>query len=222
VTNDSAIFLDFSNTITTVESENEAMDRYLSFIRERYNLDDGIFKKFRDLRSEKLIQRENKFKTFMEINMEVLRELYGIHDIYPERYYEYHVKFLRLRPDFHLFATSIKGLTKIVMVTDADTEYTARTVAALGISEIFDAIVTAEQVRISKPNPGIFMEALRRAGNPTRVVFVGDSERRDVEGAKRMKFFTILMGNGNDHTSADARVVNFKEVLDILEKMEIL
>lgn len=39
-----------------------------------------------------------------------------------------------------------------------------KTLAALGISEFFDEVVTAEDVKFGKPEPDIFLEAARRMG----------------------------------------------------------
>jgi HAD superfamily hydrolase (TIGR01509 family) len=41
-----------------------------------------------------------------------------------------------------------------------------RTLSALGLTELFDAIVTADDVVHGKPAPDIFLEAARRLGVP--------------------------------------------------------
>ncbi|MCL5929675.1 MAG: HAD family hydrolase [Candidatus Thermoplasmatota archaeon] len=211
-----AIFLDFSNTITTVESENISIYKWLDLLSSRYHIATDIRSAFSKRRLEKLIDREKNFRTFMEINHEVLSELYGISEIYEEEYYEFHEKNLKLRPDFIDFVNSAKDSFQIVMVTDADNVYTERTVSALGIKEYFDSIVTAESVRAPKPDPVIFKAALREANNPSNVIFIGDSERRDIEGAKRMKFFTLKMEDTPAPTLADRVVHCFNDVTNII------
>lgn len=211
-----AIFLDFSNTITTVESENNSIYKWLDLLSNKYHIPTDIRSAFSKRRLEKLVDREKKFRTFMEINREVLWELYGISEIYEEEYYEFHEQNLRLRPDFIDFVYSAKDSFQIVMVTDADNIYTDRTLSALGIKEYFDSIVTAESVRAPKPDPKIFNEALREAHNPSKVIFIGDSERRDIEGAKKMKFFTLKMEDTPSPTVADGIVHCFNDVTDII------
>lgn len=217
-----SIFLDYSNTITTVESENMAIEKWLSFIRDKYNLDQGMSEKFLELRLKKLVERERNFKTFMEINREVLNELYGIKEIYEDEYYRFHEKYLRLRDDFLPFMKEVKGAFSVVVVTDADNIYTERTMRSLGIYDLFDCIVTAEDVKAPKPDRRIFEEALRRSGYPEQVIFIGDSERRDIQGANNMNFLVIKMGDPSRDTAADFVATNFSQVLKILEERGLL
>ncbi len=212
-----AIFLDFSNTITTVESENLSMEQWLELVREKYNIKPDIRENFKRMRLDKLVDRESKFRTFMEINHEVLSELYGISDIYEENYYRFHEINLRLRAEFIEFIESARKRFQIVMVTDADNTYTWRTTSALGITKYFDSIVTAEMVRAPKPDQRIFRTALKEAHDPSRVIFIGDSERRDVQGAKSMGFFVIKMDDGVGETRADRIVHSFAEVSRIID-----
>ncbi|MEM0127781.1 MAG: HAD family hydrolase [Thermoplasmatales archaeon] len=216
------MFLDFSNTITTVESENLSIKAWLSFITEKYHLTGDVYEKFVKRRLEKLVEREKKFETFMEINREVLKELYGIEDIFEDDYYKFHEKYLRLRPDFLNFFDAIRNEFVTVVVTDADDIYTKRTMSSLGIYEIFDFIVTAEDVKAPKPDSRIFQEALRKAGNPEILIYIGDSERRDIKGAKKMGFIVIKMEDHSGETVADYVVHNFTEVLGILKKEKII
>lgn len=54
----------------------------------------------------------------------------------------------------------------------------------LGLGGAVDALVVSEAVGISKPDPEIFAEALRRLGAPAAsAVMVGDSWTNDVQGA---------------------------------------
>ncbi|MGC8561629.1 MAG: HAD family hydrolase [Thermoplasmata archaeon] len=217
-----AIFLDFSNTITTVESENKSIFKWLDLISKKYNITTDIRSDFSKMRLEKLDDREKRFRTFMQINHEVLSELYNISEIYEEEYYEFHEENLKLRPDFIDFVTSARDNFQIVMVTDADNIYTERTLSALGITEYFDSIVTAESVRAPKPDPIIFKTALKEAHNPTKVIYVGDSERRDIEGAKRMNFFTLKMEDTPSPTVADRIVHCFEDVTNIINDGNLL
>jgi HAD superfamily hydrolase (TIGR01549 family) len=189
----------------------------LDLIKENYHIKEDFQSKFKKMRLAKLVDREKKFRTFMAINHEVLSELYGITEIYEEEYYRFHEHNLRLRPDFIDFVSIVKDRFRLIMVTDADNIYTERTLTALNIAKYFDAIVTAEKVGTPKPYPRIFNTALKEAHNPKRVLFIGDSERRDIEGAKRMNFYTLKMDDNSDPTIADGIVHNFKEVSRIIE-----
>ncbi|MEM3255910.1 MAG: HAD family hydrolase [Thermoplasmatales archaeon] len=220
--NRKGLFFDFSNTITTEESENQSLDKWISFLNEKYHLGDDAYEKFVRRRLEKLVEREKNFKTFMQINREVLMEYYGIEDISEEEYYLFHEMYLRLRPDFLKFFNIIKDKFVTGVITDADNTYTKRTMSALGIYGIFDFIVTAEEVKVPKPDSKIFEEALRRAGYPEKVVYIGDSEKRDIIGAKNMGFIVIKIASQPGETAADYVATNFTEVLQILESNKII
>jgi putative hydrolase of the HAD superfamily len=222
-TRENALFLDFSNTITTVDSEDMALTKYLEFVKEKNGIADGdIFVKFRQLRSRKLVDRERDFRTFVEINKEVLQELYHVPETYDEDYFQFHEKYLELREDFVPFVRLARKKVKVVMITDADNIYTERTIGALGIKRYFDAIVTAEEVRSPKPFSPIFKKGLELAGNPKKIIHVGDSERRDIEGARAMGFFTVLMNNDGKPTNANATVHNFRELMTLLMRLRFL
>jgi len=155
----------------------------------------------------------------MQINHEVLSELYGISEILEEEYYRSHECNLRLRPDFLDFIERAGTNYKIVMVTDADNIYTERTLSALGIDKYFDSIVTAEMVKSPKPDPKIFRAAMKEAHNPSKVVFIGDSERRDIEGAKRMGYIALKMDDHSSTTVADMTIHNFTDASREIEKL---
>jgi len=59
--------------------------------------------------------------------------------------------------------------------------------ARAGIRELFEAIVFSSDIGIIKPSPKIFQRALETFGvGVCRVVYIGDSLRRDVAGAKSL------------------------------------
>lgn len=217
---DLAILIDFSNTITTKDSEDYSLKAFLDYISKKYGIKESIFDKFVSVRHIKLIERELNFRTFMEINVEILRSYLGVNidssDL--EKYYEFHCMHLKLRKDFLEFVRYVNtaGL-KMIMVTDADFEYTMRTLNALGILDKFDYIVTAEHVKKPKPNQEIFLRAMLLAKCPKTIFFIGDSERRDIEGASNMGMITIKMNNDSEISkAADYNVKNFSEAKEII------
>ena len=61
----------------------------------------------------------------------------------------------------------------------------ARVCADCGVDDLFDVIIDSAEVGVSKPNPAIFQRALDRLRlSPADVIFVGDSARRDMAGAR--------------------------------------
>ncbi len=62
-----------------------------------------------------------------------------------------------------------------------------------GTAELFDTVVTAEDVSRHKPDPEPVLEALRRlGGSPDRAVMVGDSDK-DLGAARNAGVASILM-----------------------------
>jgi hypothetical protein len=97
--------IDFSNTISTTESENEALEIFLEFIRTKYHIEEQIIGKIVNIRHQKLIERENNLRTLMEINAEIPKEHFKIQLSYDdiEYYYKAHCKILKLRNGYNEF-----------------------------------------------------------------------------------------------------------------------
>jgi len=56
-----------------------------------------------------------------------------------------------------------------------------------GLAQLFGVMVDSQRVGAEKPDPAIFQAALGPLGaGPETTLFVGDSLRRDREGARRM------------------------------------
>ena len=79
--------------------------------------------------------------------------------------------------------------------------------AGLGMAEELEQIVYSAEVGFEKPHPGIFESALARLGaEPGEVVHVGDSRRRDLEGAQAVGIHAALLdreGRGDLDSLAD-------------------
>jgi putative hydrolase of the HAD superfamily len=77
--------------------------------------------------------------------------------------------------------------------------------ARVGIQNIFTTMVFSSEIGCIKPTPAIYTKALQGLELPhSEVLFVGDSLRYDMEGAKRMGFTTVWINNEhNSHPMAD-------------------
>ncbi len=64
----------------------------------------------------------------------------------------------------------------------------------LGLDGYFDSIIVSALIGSSKPDPGIFREALGRAGVPPQAALhVGDSYEEDFEGARAAGIHALLL-----------------------------
>jgi HAD superfamily hydrolase (TIGR01549 family) len=70
---------------------------------------------------------------------------------------------------------------------------------AVGVRDLFAAIVVSDEVGWRKPRPDIFAEAIRRTGADTRAtLFVGDRADIDVAGAHAMGMGAAWINPGRD------------------------
>ena len=67
-----------------------------------------------------------------------------------------------------------------------------RDIESYGLTPLLDVIVLSEEVGVSKPDPEIFLHALRTIGvEPEAAMFVGDGLVNDVQGAANVGMTTV-------------------------------
>lgn len=114
-----------------------------------------------------------------------------------------------------LYANGIR----LGMVSNGDTaELSAH---LTGISDLFDVIVTSEELEVYKPHPRIFNETLEKMGVAReKAAFVGDSIISDICGAKKAGLTTIWY-NKRQRTPTDGVRPDF-EIRDMAEVVEMV
>jgi putative hydrolase of the HAD superfamily len=64
----------------------------------------------------------------------------------------------------------------------------------LGLSDWLEVMVTSQEVGFNKPQPEIFLAALKQAGvEPSEAIYVGDQYQTDVVGANKVGMLGILL-----------------------------
>ena len=64
---------------------------------------------------------------------------------------------------------------------------------ALGLAKYFTGVTFSSEVGVRKPHPAIYQDALAKVGGePSRVLFVGDRVREDVQGPKALGMRAVL------------------------------
>ena len=95
-----------------------------------------------------------------------------------------------------------------------------------GLASLFGALVDSHCVGVAKPEPAIFHAAFKKLrAKPETTVFIGDSLRRDREGARRTGMRFIWMApQGTQAADAQASTWPFVEhrVAELRELMKIL
>jgi len=78
--------------------------------------------------------------------------------------------------------------------------------AALGVSELFDAIVSAEDVVHGKPDPEVFLTAAARLGVEARRCLVVEDAPTGIEAGRRAGMRTLGVLTTHPHLDADRTV----------------
>ena len=86
-----------------------------------------------------------------------------------------------------------KGI-KIVVVSDMTTSIQFKKMTTLKVVHLVDFVVTSEEAGIEKPGSAIFDVALEKAGlKPNNAIMIGDSFKKDIEGAENMGMQSLLI-----------------------------
>jgi putative hydrolase of the HAD superfamily len=89
----------------------------------------------------------------------------------------------------------------------------------LGLTPMLQVVVTSLDSGYNKPQPGIFKEAVRRAGVlPQEAIYVGDQYRIDVIGAKQAGMVGILLDRGGyfNETINEPKIQSLKQLSEHL------
>ena len=93
----------------------------------------------------------------------------------------------------------LKQTYRLGLLTNGPTDIQWSKIEQLKIASLFDAIVVAGDVGIYKPDARIFHILLDRLNvNPAEALYVGDSYRMDVVGAKGAGMRSVWVRNGNN------------------------
>ena len=104
------------------------------------------------------------------------------------------------------------------VISDADTDYLHSILEVLGVIDYFDSITSSEESGFGKPNPKIFRLALERAGNPKNAIHVGDSEKRDIDGAIASGLIPVKIGHKGTKSRARYIASDLRDAADWIEK----
>ena len=85
-------------------------------------------------------------------------------------------------PETTQAVTVIQEKWRTAVLSNADDAFLLPNLEFLGLQ--FEAVLSSERARSYKPEPGLFLEVVRRLGvNPKESVYVGDRQFEDVQGA---------------------------------------
>lgn len=121
-----------------------------------------------------------------------------------------------LYPDTNEVLARLRPLTKLGVVTNGVSGLQRRKYDGSGLAHWFDAVAISGEVRIGKPERGIFDHIARELGvDVTKCVMVGDNPERDVQGGKNAGMKTVWVDRGlraKPTIKADVEVKSLSEL----------
>ena len=81
---------------------------------------------------------------------------------------------------------------RLGLITNGRRSVQGRKIDGLGIRRFLDVVLISESIRVRKPDPRIFAEALAQMGvSPAAAAYVGDNPEVDIAGAKRSGLLAV-------------------------------
>lgn len=84
--------------------------------------------------------------------------------------------------------------TTVAVVSDLTTAVQCEKLRVLDIAKHIQYLTTSEEAGVEKPGTAIFALAFKKVNvDPLHIVMIGDSENKDIAGAKALGLYTILI-----------------------------
>lgn len=145
-------------------------------------------------------------------HVDPLEYLTFVHDIHVSEH---------ISPDEKLRKTILSLPQSKWVFTNADSSHSLRVLDALDIRDCFEDILSVEKMDFHcKPNPIVYERALEITGkeDPTKIVYLDDSPR-NLEPAKGMGFYTVLVGSEKPHPSAKRSISRPHDLVEALPQL---
>jgi 2-haloalkanoic acid dehalogenase type II len=116
---------------------------------------------------------------------------------------------------------SIRQLRRTALLSNADDNFLRPNLELFGID--FEQVLSSEEARCYKPQPGLFLQMLGRIGvTPGECLYVGDRQLEDVKGAGSVGMGTVWVNRigeplDPDLPSPDYQVSSLLELAELLE-----
>ncbi|MBE3135826.1 MAG: HAD family hydrolase [Thermoplasmata archaeon] len=137
------------------------------------------------------------------------------------------IKNNKLCPDALPVLHQLKQLGfKLGVITDCDSNVAKGVLRKHDLMDLFTVKVISEEMRIYKPHPRLFKEAIKLAQcTPEEGVYAGDSEI-DIKGAKEIGLVTVIIGqsviqNQELGVTADFKIARLSELPPLLSKKRL-
>ncbi len=174
----------------------------------------------------RLYSNPSKFKgDVLEARIAELAAFYGV-QYRDELLAEYLVPYLsivRVYDGVVEFLEHASKRARIGLLTNSiDSDYQRTRIEASGLAPYFDAIAIANELGVWKPDKEAFHAVARMLGaKPAECVFVGDSEKLDIVGAKNAGMRSVKRlktSDGAAASAADFVFVDYRELAGMIDR----
>ena len=151
-------------------------------------------------------------------------EHYGIHDTVladhlSEDYVYWSPRIVKLVPGTLELLNYLKPKYHLHLITNGFQEVQHTKLSGSGLEPYFETLTVSEEVGVKKPNPEIFLYALRKAqATAEESLMIGDEMSVDIDGARAAGIDTILFNPQSEQVEGDRTY----EVYDLLDIKELL
>lgn len=102
---------------------------------------------------------------------------------------------------------------KIIICTDGEEELQKMKCSKVNIDHFIEKIISATDMGVSKPSEKVFNKCIEYFGVPSNeILFIGDSEEKDIKGARVVGMKAILV-NGENGVSLQFIYNNLNEII---------
>lgn len=226
-----AVFFDLDNTLF---NQSKAHKTAISQMKEEFkflfdNIEENRLMEVFNGAEERAIEEFRKGKPLVTIRLNRTKEFLESLDLDVEYADEFNERFYELYPTFDMEIEGAKQLVRdcsgnysLGVISNGSKGVQCKKLRALGIEDYFENILLSEEIGIRKPDPGIFLEAIKEmGGNTEECLMVGDSYHSDIVGAKEAGMKACWFNPSNNSYPEEEIVPDFVvESLD--EVFEIL
>lgn len=131
---------------------------------------------------------------------------------------DYYVKLLEQINPGDIYPGSVEFLKKLrargILISLCSSSKNAPLVLdKLGLTDLFDAVVTGHDIKNAKPDPEIFLLGAKRLNMPAFHCVVFEDAKAGIEGARAAKMKTVGVGNKEETEKiADTFIMNYEEI----------
>ncbi len=128
---------------------------------------------------------------------------------------------IKVKAGFYEFVERLREMKILTALSTSNTRETVDLILQrFDLYDLFDVVVTLDEVPVAKPDPALFLAAAQKLGVDASDCLVFEDSQAGIEAAHRAGMRVCVMKNSRNKTekltSADHQLTNFKNPFDVL------